>query len=127
MDRKTKEQVVVELHEKLKHFNLAVLANCSGLNVEKITTLRNALRKTDTEFRVVKNTLLRIASKETDLSGMQEHFKGPLAIALNYTDAVETAKVLIDFAKKNADLEIRAGIQSTNRISADRFIRYAHF
>jgi large subunit ribosomal protein L10 len=120
LDRKTKEQVVAELHEKLKHFNLAVLTNCSGLNVEKITTLRNALRKTDTEFRVVKNTLLRIASKETDLSGMQEHFKGPLAIALNYSDVVDTAKVLIDFAKKNADLEIRAGMLNGKVITGEQ-------
>ncbi len=125
MDRKTKELVVAELHEKLKHFNLAVLANCSGLNVEKITTLRNALRKTDTEFRVVKNTLLRIASKETDLSGMQEQFKGPLAIALNYTDVVETAKVLVDFAKKNADLEIRAGMLNGKVITGEQLNQLA--
>jgi large subunit ribosomal protein L10 len=110
LDRKTKELVAHELHEKLKDFNLAVLAHYSGLNVEKLTTLRNALRKTDTELRVVKNTLLKIASKETDLSLLQDHFKGPLAIALNRSDVVETAKVLVDFAKKNAELEIKAGM-----------------
>lgn len=110
MDRKTKELVAHELHEKLKDFNLAVLAHYSGLNVEKLTALRNALRKTDTELRVVKNTLLSIASKETELSLLQDHFKGPLAIALNRSDVVETAKVLVDFAKKNAELEIKAGM-----------------
>lgn len=110
MDRKTKELVAHELHEKLKDFDLAVLTHYSGLNVEKLTALRNALRKTDTELSVVKNTLLRIASKETDLSVLQDHFKGPLAIALNRSDVVETAKVLVDFAKKNAELEITAGM-----------------
>jgi large subunit ribosomal protein L10 len=90
------------------------------MNVEKIKTLRNALRKTDTELRVVKNTLLRIASKETDLTGLQEHFKGPLAIALNYSDVVETAKVLIDFAKKNAELEIRAGMLNGKVITSEQ-------
>lgn len=110
MDRKTKELVAHELHEKLKDFNLAVLAHYSGLNVEKLTALRNALRKTDTELRVVKNTLLSIASKETELSLLKDHFKGPLAIALNRSDVVETAKVLVDFAKKNAELEIKAGM-----------------
>jgi large subunit ribosomal protein L10 len=110
LDRKTKELVAHELHEKLKDFDLAVLAHYSGLNVEKLTALRNALRKTDTELSVVKNTLLRIASKETDLSVLQDHFKGPLAIALNRSDVVETAKVLVDFAKKNAELEITAGM-----------------
>jgi large subunit ribosomal protein L10 len=110
LDRKTKELVVQELNEKLKDFHLAVLAHYSGLNVEKLTTLRNALRKTDAELRVVKNTLLKIAAKQTDLSLLQDHFKGPVALALNRRDAVETAKVLIDFAKKNAELEIKAGM-----------------
>ena len=120
MDRKTKEQVAQELHEKLRDFKLAVLAHYSGLNVEKLTSLRIALRKTDTELRVVKNTLLRIASRETDLSRLQDQFKGPLAIALNKTDAVETAKILVDFAKKNAKLEIRAGMLDGKVISGEQ-------
>ncbi|MRR38802.1 50S ribosomal protein L10, partial [bacterium] len=57
MDRKEKEQAVAELHERLKSVKLAVLAGYSGMNVVKITALRNELRKTGTEFRVVKNTL----------------------------------------------------------------------
>ncbi len=120
MDRKTKELVANELHEKLKDFNLAVLAHYSGLNVEKLTALRIALRKADTELRVVKNTLLRIASKDTDLSLLQDHFKGPLAIALNRSDVVESAKVLLDFARKNAELEIEAGMLKGKVISRDQ-------
>lgn len=120
MDRKTKELVAQELHEKLKDFNLAVLAHYSGLNVEKLTVLRNTLRKTDTELRVVKNTLLKIASKETDLSLLEDYFKGPVAIALNRSDVVETAKVLVDFARKNAELEIKAGMLNGRVISREQ-------
>ena len=120
MDRKTKELVAQELHEKLTDFNLAVLAHNSGLNVEKLTILRNALRKTGAELRVVKNTLLRIASKETDLSLLEDHFKGPIAIALNRSDVVETAKVLVDFAKKNAQLEIKAGMLNGRVINREQ-------
>ncbi len=120
MDRKTKEIVANELHEKLRDFNLAVLAHYSGLNVEKLTALRIALRKADTELRVVKNTLLRIASKDTHLSLMQDHFKGSLAIALNRSDVVESAKVLVDFARKNAELEIKAGMLKGKVISRDQ-------
>lgn len=89
MDRRTKELVVAELHEKLRSTRLAVLATNSGMNVEKITALRNALRKSETEFRVVKNTLLRIASQGTEFSALKDHFRGPLAIALNRGDVVE--------------------------------------
>lgn len=120
MDRKTKELVAQELHEKLKDFNLAVLAHYSGMNVGKLTVLRNALRKTDTELRVVKNTLLRIASKETDLSLLEDYFKGPIAIALNRSDVVETAKILVDFARKNAELEIKAGMLNGRIISQEQ-------
>jgi large subunit ribosomal protein L10 len=120
LDRKTKELVAQELHEKLKDFDLAVLAHYSGLNVEKLTVLRNALRKTDTELRVVKNTLLRIASKKTDLSLLEDYFKGPIAIALNHSDVVETAKILVDFARKNAELEIRAGMLKGRVISREQ-------
>lgn len=120
MDRKAKELVAHELHEKLKDFNLAVLTHYNGLNVEKLTALRNALRKADTELRVVKNTLLRIAAKETDLSLLEDHFKGPIAIALNHSDAVETAKVLVDFVRKNAELEIKAGMLKGKVISREQ-------
>jgi large subunit ribosomal protein L10 len=111
VDRRTKEQVVEELHEKLRDLQLAILANYSGLDVKKMTDLRNALRKTNTEIKVVKNTLLRIASRETELGVLDTHFKGPLALILNHgKDVVEPAKVLIEFAKKNAELEIKAGV-----------------
>ena len=110
MDRRTKEKVIAELHDKLGDVKLAVLADYSGLNVEKITALRNALRKSDTELRVVKNTLLEIASKDTDVAVLKDYLKGPLAIALNSGDVVEPAKVLVDFAKKNAQLELVAGV-----------------
>ena len=125
MDRKTKELVVQELHEKLKDFNLAVLAHYSGLNVEKLTVLRSSLRKANTELRVVKNTLLKIASKKTDLGLLDEYLKGPIAIVLNRSDVVETAKVLVDFARKNAELEIKAGMLNGRVLSREQLITLA--
>jgi large subunit ribosomal protein L10 len=64
LDRRTKEQIVSELQKKLKEAKLGVLTSFSGMNVEKMETLRNALRKSDAEWKVVKNTLLRIAQKK---------------------------------------------------------------
>ena len=109
MDRGTKEKVIAVLHEKVQNAKLIVLANYSGLSVEEITTLRNALRKSDTELRVIKNTLFEIALKETDAAALESYLNGPLAIALNNGDVVEPAKILVEFAKKNANLEVVAG------------------
>ncbi|KQC10699.1 MAG: hypothetical protein APR62_11455 [Smithella sp. SDB] len=110
MDRGTKEQIVAELHKKLKEAKLGVLTSFNGMNVEKMEALRNALRKSDAEWKVVKNTLLRIASKETDFSILADHFKWPVAVVLGYKDPVEPTKILIDFAKKNPELEIKVGL-----------------
>lgn len=109
MDRRTKEQVISELHEKLKEAKLGVLTSFSGMNVEKMEALRNALRKSSAEVKVVKNTLLGIASKETGFSVLAEHFQWPIAMVLSYKDPVEPTKVLIEFAKKNPELEIKIG------------------
>lgn len=110
MDRRTKELVATELHEKLKVTKMAVFANFSGLSVGKVTELRNSLRKSDAELKVVKNTLLKIASKGTPFSVLEEHFKGPLAITLNHGDIVQSTKILVEFAKKNAAIEIKGGM-----------------
>jgi large subunit ribosomal protein L10 len=110
LDRKTKEQVVADLHEKLKEFKLAILATYSGLDVERLTLLRNSLRKSDAEVKVVKNTLLRLASQGTDLSVVQNQLKGPLALILTNKDVVAPTKILVEFAKKNAQLEFKASV-----------------
>lgn len=110
MDRRTKEQIVSELQEKLKEAKLGVLTSFSGMNVAKMEALRNALRKSNAELKVVKNTLLGIASKETDFSILADHFKWPVAVVLSHKDPVGPTKVLIDFAKKNPELEIKIGV-----------------
>lgn len=120
MDRRTKELVVAELHGKLKNARLAVLATYSRMNVEKITALRNALRKSDTEFKVVKNTLLKIASRDTEFNALDDYIQGPLAIALNRSDVVETSKILVEFAKKTTELEIKAGMLDGKFVSKEQ-------
>jgi large subunit ribosomal protein L10 len=110
LDRRNKEQIVSELQGKLKEAKLGVLTSFSGMNVAKMEALRTALRKSNAELKVVKNTLLGIASKETDFSILADHFKWPVAVVLSHKDPVGPTKVLIDFAKKNPELEIKIGV-----------------
>jgi large subunit ribosomal protein L10 len=125
LDRRTKEQIAAELHEKLKDFKLAVLTGYSGMDVAKMTSLRVQLRKSNTELRVVKNTLLTIASHETGFDALEGQFRGPLAVAISHGDVIETTKALIDFAKKNANLEIKAGMMDGRILSAEQLATLA--
>ena len=105
-----KEKIVNELHDRLVKSKIAILTDFKGLDVTSLTVLRHELREADVEYQVVKNTLLRKASKDTDVALMDDYFKGPTAIALSYDDPVAPAKILSKFAKDNDKLEIKIGV-----------------
>ena len=118
MNKENKKQIVAELKDKLQQATAVFLADFRGMNVEKATNLRNELRKADVEYKVVKNTLLELASQDTDKSGLSQHFTGPTAIALTYTDPVSAAKVLSKFAKEQQQtFKLKAGVLSGKVIS----------
>ena len=110
MELEKKKKIVAELQDKLSKSTIAIVTDYKGLDVEAINALRKKLREADVEYQVVKNTLLRRSSEDTDVALLQEHFKGPSAIALSYQDPVGPAKVLADFSDQNEKLEIKAGV-----------------
>ena len=118
MNKENKQQVVAELHDKLQRAKAVFLADFRGMNVGKATDLRNELRKASVEYKVVKNTLLDLASRETDKESLSPHYVGPTAIAFSYDDPVAAAKVLSRFAKEQqATFKLKAGILSGKVIS----------
>jgi large subunit ribosomal protein L10 len=105
-----KKKTVEELHERLSKSKVVIVTDYKGLNVETMTELRRKLREAQIDYRVVKNTLLIRAAKETSVALILDQLKGPSAIALSFDDPVAPAKVLMEFAKKNEKLEIKAGV-----------------
>jgi large subunit ribosomal protein L10 len=110
LNKSSKETLVAELAEKLKGVKAAFLADYRGLDVEQANDLRNKLREAGVDYRVVKNTLLRLAAKDTDAGCLDEFLSGPTAIAMVEEDPVAPAKALVDFAKKNEVFELKAGM-----------------
>jgi len=118
LNKESKQQVVNEMHEKLQRAKAVFLADFRGMNVGKATELRNELRKAAVEYKVVKNTLLDLASRETDKESLQPFFVGPTAVALSYDDPVAAAKVLSKFAKEQqATFKLKAGVLTGKAIS----------
>lgn len=113
-----KKQIAKDLHEKLAKSKVVIVTDYKGLNVAMINDLRNRLREFEIEFKVVKNSLLMRASQDTDASLIQDHFKGPSAVALSYDDPVSPARVLTKFAEENDRLEIKVGVMEGKVIDA---------
>ena len=110
MNRTEKQDQVTALHERFARAKHAFLVDFKGLSVTQDTELRNLLREAKVDYRVVKNRLAKLALKETGLESIDRHLSGPTAIALSEDDPAAVAKVLVDFAKKNEKLEIKAGL-----------------
>ena len=125
MDRKEKEQFVADLHDRLEKAEGTFLVEYKGLDVETTNRLRGELRKVGTEFQVVKNRLLKLASRETDTASIEDQMTGPSAIALTYEDLVAPAKVLVDFAKDHKRLKIKSGQISGKAVDMEAVKRLA--
>lgn len=112
MNLEEKKQFIQEVRERLEKSCVVILTDYKGLDVEAMTELRSKLREAQIEYQVIKNTMLRLASDGTDVEGIRDSFVGPSAIALSYEDPVAPAKILTEFAKSNAKLEIKAGVMN---------------
>lgn len=110
MNRREKEQIVSDFSKKIEGYKAIVLTRYRGLNVEQMNLLRKRLRDEKVSYQVVKNTLMKLASKGTDLEKLNDYFEGPTAIAISYGNPVLLAKVLSEFIKTIPSLEIKAGL-----------------
>lgn len=115
-----KQQQVAEVSEKFRESACTVVADYRGLNVAQVTELRKKLREAGVEFAVLKNTLTRRATAATELTELDEHLTGPTAIAFSREDAVAPAKILVDFAKKNDALKVKAGVVEGRVVDASQ-------
>ena len=118
LKKQCKQDLVAELAEQLKGTKAAFLADYRGLNVEKSTELRRKLRAAGAEYRVVKNTLLRLAAQGTATACLNPELKGPTSVTLVTADPVAPAKALVEFAKANQAFELKAGMLDGKLLSA---------
>ena len=115
-----KAAVVEEMKEKLQSAQGAVFVGFSGLSVADVTKLRRKFREGGVEYKVVKNTLTRIAADELGFNDLDAVLAGPTAIAYSAEDTVAPAKILKDFIKetKTEALTVKAGIADGQVIDA---------
>jgi large subunit ribosomal protein L10 len=116
VSRAEKEQELDELSSAFKAADTAIVVDYKGLNVPQVTELRRQLRAARAQYRVVKNTLAKRASKGTKLASLEASFEGTTAVAYTEDDAVALAKALTTFMKGAPKLSIKAAVVQGQQI-----------
>ncbi len=113
LTRVEKQSQIAELKEMFGRATCMYVADYRGIDVEAVNQLRSRIRSEgqgEYEYRVVKNTVLRLACVDTPAAEMARYFQGPSALALSYGDPVGLAKILVDFAEDHEVFEVRGGL-----------------
>lgn len=120
MSKEKKAQIIDGLQKFFSECSIGVLTDYRGLSTAEITDLRRTLRKSDVEYRVVKNTLARFAAERTGKNELAALFEGPVAIAFGYGVVTEPAKVLADYIRvAKVSLSIKGGFTSDRVLTPD--------
>ena len=110
VSRADKEQELQDLSSAFGGADTAIVVDYKGLNVPQVTELRRQIRAVRGQYKVVKNTLARRASRGTKLASLEQAFEGTTAIAYTGEDAVALAKALTAFMKGAPTLSIKAAV-----------------
>ncbi len=110
MEKNQKIAEVAVLKETFASATSAVVIEFKGLVVEKDTAFRKNVRESRAQYRVSKNTLLRLAVKDTSFEALGDSFKGSSAIATTSADVIALAKAVNGFLKDNPAATFKAGV-----------------
>ena len=122
---KQKEEEVKKLAEKLKEAKVILLTDYRGINVADVTKLRTELRNVDTEYKVIKNNIVKRALNENGENGLDELLEGPTAVIFGAEDYLEPSKVVYNFTKTNEFYKIKGGIIDGKVMTAEEIITLA--
>ncbi len=122
-----KQAIVAELTEKLQNASSGVLVDYKGITVAEDTALRVECRNNELDYAVVKNTLLRFATKNVGLDEMDEALNGTTSLALSNGDPIAPMRVINKFAKQfnGSKFVIKAGFMDGKVLPLDEIMALA--
>ena len=120
-----KQEEVSILAEKIKNAKLVILTDYRGITVQDVTELRANFRKSNSEYTVIKNNIIRRALAECKIEGLDDVLVGPTAILMDNNDYLAPAKTLYNYTKKNDSYKIKGAILEGKVISVEEIIELA--
>ena len=125
MKKAEKDATVAALAEDFGRASIALISEYKGLKAGESDDMRRRIRAVRGEFRVTKNTLLRLAIKDTKFGPLDGHLGGPIGLILSYADPVELAKTVSSFKEFGEKFKIRGGVLDGKPLSPAEINEFA--
>ena len=124
-NQQAKSAVVDEIKSLFEQSKAAVLIDYRGLTVEEDTEFRRTLRKNGVTYRVLKNTMIKRAADQLELSELLPHLEGPSAIAFGMEDEIAPAKYVFECMKKTKKMQFKVGYVQGQCFNAEQLEKVA--
>ncbi|MBV8055682.1 MAG: 50S ribosomal protein L10 [Deltaproteobacteria bacterium] len=118
MKKEEKNAIIVQLAESLNRASIAVVSEYKGIKAGESDDLRRRLRAAQGEFRVAKNTLVRLAIKNTRFEALEPNLGGTVGLLLSYADPVELAKTINSLRELGERFKVRGGVLEGKPLTA---------
>lgn len=109
MKRAEKEKLAEDLKKELRDIKHIFLIDYRSLKTNQLTKLRKKIRESSSQYKVVKNRLIRKALADYENQELLKHVDGPTSFAYTHDDPIALAKVLVEFSKESPELKLKAG------------------
>jgi large subunit ribosomal protein L10 len=117
ISKERKTEVVAQYSEWISRSKVVILTEYKGLSMKDIDDLRARVREAGGEFHIVKNTLGKLAFKESGLPLPENYFEGSTAVGFAFDDAPRVSKALAEFARTSEFLKVKGGYLGKDPIS----------
>lgn len=123
--KEKKKEIISDLEKKIQKQKLIIFFDFTGIKTRELSQLRNELKETGNELKVVKKSLAQVAFSKAGFNVDFKKIKAQLAFVFGFKDEILPAKITWQFSEKNPSLKILGGIFEKNLISPERIVELA--
>lgn len=125
LTKEQKHEQSLQLRDRLTDVTTLFLLENRGLSVNDVNNLRSEVRRTEATYKVVKNTVVRLAVEGTQMEGITPFLSGPKVLAYTAGDGVALAKVLKAFIKNHPELSFEQAYLEGTILEAEQAAKIA--
>lgn len=118
MDRAGKQEILGEIREAFANVQSVVLADYRGVTVPVVTAIRDEFRKNGCKYRVIKNSLVKIAVQGSQMEPMIQHLAGMTAVIWSDESPQTPAKIALKWAREEKNFKIKGGYYDGQALDA---------